>query len=93
MACSSGVATVRATTSAEAPRYVVVTCTVGGDNVRILSDGQERRRRKSEHHNEDTDDSSKSGVIDEEVGQFHRPLNFSAGNDQFWSDANWTDVA
>ena len=38
--CSIGAATVSATTLALAPGYVVVTETVGGDDLRILRDRQ-----------------------------------------------------
>ena len=40
MACSSGVATVRATTSAEAPGYAVVIWTVGGTMVGYWATGR-----------------------------------------------------
>ena len=71
ISCSSGVATVRATVSAEAPGYGRGDLDRRRHDLRILRDRQDRERAEPDQRHEDAEDSREERTVDEEVGQAH----------------------
>ena len=71
IACSSGVATVRAITSAEAPGKSVVTLMVGGTMFGYWAIGNVNMVASAGQHDEYVENNREARVFDEEMSKFH----------------------